>query len=74
MRIEGKGYVAPRLGHGSLLSTVVFEENYENLKNLIFLKTLLLRISQLVYKKYHVQKRPKICTGCAKFIYITVDK
>ena len=25
-------------------------------------KTLLIRISQLVYKKYHAQKKPKICT------------
>ena len=28
------------------------------------MKNLLLRISQKVYKKYHVQKNPKICTGC----------
>ena len=29
-----------------------------------FLKTLLIRISKKVYKKYHAQKIPKIYTGC----------
>ena len=29
-----------------------------------FLKTLLIKISQQVYKKYHAQKNPKVCTGC----------
>ena len=33
-------------------------------KTEFFLKTLLLGISQKVYKKYHAQKSPKICTEC----------
>ena len=37
--------------------TVLFKYNYENLQNLFFLKTLLIRISQQVYKKYHAQKK-----------------
>ena len=43
--------------HGPLPWTVLFKKNYENLQNWIFLKTLLLRISQKVYKKYHAQKK-----------------
>ena len=37
-------------------------ENYNHALNQEIFKTLLIRISQQVYKTYHAQKRPKICT------------
>ena len=64
--------------HGPLPWTVLFEKNCENLQYRCLMITLLLRISQKVYKKYHAQKSPKICTGCRvaqlKFTYITLVK
>ena len=45
-----------KLTHGPLLWTVVFKKNRKIFKTDFFLKTLLLRISQKFYKKYHAQK------------------
>ena len=50
----------PKLG----LGLMKFLKNYENIQNWNFLKTLIKRISQKVYKTYHAQKRPEICTCC----------
>ena len=68
--------------HGPLPWTVLSKKNYENLQNFFFsffiLKTLLLRMSQKVYKKYHAQKVLKFALDIElaqlKFTYITVIK
>ena len=49
---------------GPGLGMMKFLKKYENLQNWIFLKTILIRISQKVYKKYHAQKRRNICMCC----------